>query len=149
MEANEKERQAVDDAQKPAKFGPGNVVNAGRIARPRIDRAPETPEEIRALLFMVMDKQTTEKMITSLRRKIGKASVSHLEFLFDRVIGRPAVTVNHQADGALAQFIGAWQQLVMDADLVQSPPLTLDDAEYREISLDVATEDDDDDEDAE
>jgi hypothetical protein len=141
-------RQPIDVAQKPAKFGPGNQVNGGRLARPRVDRAPETPEEIRALLFMIMDKQTTEKMITSLRRKIGKASVSHLEFLFDRVIGRPAVTVNHEASGALQQFIGAWQQLVLDADLEQSPPLALTDAEYREISLDVPDDDEDADEDA-
>jgi len=108
-----------------------------------VKKAPATPEEVRALLFMVLDKHTSDMMVKSLRKKIAKGNVTTLEFLFDRIIGRPAVTVNHEASGALQQFIGAWQQLVLDADLEQSPPLALSDAEYREISLDVPDDDED------
>lgn len=104
-----------------------------------MDRAPATPDEVRALLFSVLDKETSGKMVLSLRKKIAKGNVSVLEFLFDRIIGRPAVNVHHEADGALAQFIGAWQSLVTDADLVQAPPLALTDAEYHAIDDDVPT----------
>ena len=114
-----------------------------------VKQAPKTPDEVRALLFMVLDKHTSDMMVKSLRKKIAKGNVTTLEFLFDRIIGRPAVNVHHEADGALAQFIGAWQALVTDANLVQAPPLTLDDAEYTVIGDDVADDDDESAEDAE
>jgi hypothetical protein len=149
METDEEKRQPTDVREKAPPFAPGHPPTGGHRQRNVVKEPPKTPEEVRALLFMVLDKHTSDLMVKSLRKKIAKGNVTTLEFLFDRIIGRPAVTVNHQADGALAQFIGAWQQLVLDADLVQSPPLTLEDAEYREISLDVATDDDDEDEDGE
>lgn len=139
----------MSSSEIPAKFGPGNAYNGGRLAKPRIDKAPETPAEIRALLFMILDEETTKKMIVSLRRKCARGNVGTLEFLFDRLIGRPAVNVHHDADASLMNFVNAWQQLVTDAKLEQAPPLALD-AAREVIDADfVATADDDDDDDDE
>jgi len=130
-------------------FQPGEVHRGPGRPKTLVKQAPKTPDEVRALLFMVLDARTSDLMVKSLRKKIAKGNVTTLEFLFDRIIGRPAVNVHHEADGALAQFIGAWQELVVDANLVQAPPLTLTDAEYREIGDDVAEDDDDAEDDAE
>lgn len=142
-------RQSVSISQNPAHSPhlphmkrPPLPVSPGR-GKDTVKKAPVTPDEVRALLFSVLDQHTSEMMVRSLRKKIAKGNVSVLEFLFDRIIGRPAVNVHHEADGALAQFIGAWQSLVIDANLEQAPPLTLTDAEYHEIGADVPDDDDD------
>ena len=76
-----------------------------------VNKAATTPAEVRALLLMVLDADTADLMVKSLRRKIAKGNVGTLEFLFDRLLGRPAVNVHHDLDGALAQFMEAWQGL--------------------------------------
>jgi hypothetical protein len=128
------------------KAGPGRHPDV-------VQRAPATPAEVRALLFMVLDKSTADAMVKSLRRRIAKGQLGALEFLFDRLVGRPAVNVHHEADGALAQFMSAWAELKAEMEaspnLVQAPPLALEAAEYRILDDDMATEDDDNSEDAE
>lgn len=63
------------------------------------------------MLLMVLDADTANRMVLSLRKKIAKGNVGTLEFLFDRLIGRPAVNIHHDADGALAEFMAAWADL--------------------------------------
>ncbi len=101
-------------------------------------RPPATPQEVRDLLFLVLDKDTANKMIYSLRKKIAKGNISALEFLFDRVIGRPAVQVQVGADAALTQFMDSWHALLETAQYGDVPraisaPATID-AEYRDIT---------------
>lgn len=60
-----------------------------------------------------MDVDTSKKMVMSLRKKIGKANITALEFVMAYLIGKPAVTVQHTASESLQQFITAWSDLVM------------------------------------
>ena len=70
------------------KGDPNHKAGPGRPAR-LVKKAPETPAEIRALLTMVLDADTADAMVNSLRRKLGRANVSVLEWFFDRT-DRPA-----------------------------------------------------------
>jgi len=83
--------------------------------RKLVKHAPATPAEITALLYMILDADTCNKMVYSLRRKIAKGSIGTLEFVTDRLIGRPAVNIHHDADGALAEFMQAWSALAGSA----------------------------------
>lgn len=99
---------------------------------------PATPQEVRDLLFLVLDAPTASRMIYSLRKKIAKGNISALEFLFDRVIGRPAVQVQVGADAALTQFMDSWHALLETAQYGDVPraisaPATID-VEYRDIT---------------
>lgn len=85
-------------------------ISPGR-GKDTVKKAPATPAEVRALLFMVLDQHTSEMMVRSLRKKIAKANLGAIEFVFDRLVGRPAVNVHHDLDGALAQFMAAWSEL--------------------------------------
>lgn len=89
---------------------PGPHPGAGHPKRVVLNSVT-TPAEVRALLLMVLDADTANRMVLSLRKKIAKGNVGTLEFLFDRLIGRPAVNIHHDADGALAEFMAAWADL--------------------------------------
>lgn len=110
---------------------PGPHPGAGHPKRVVLNSVA-TPAEVRALLLMVLDADTANRMVLSLRKKIAKGNVGTLEFLFDRLIGRPAVNVHHDADGALVSFMSAWAELKAEAEtqanLAQSPQLALDSA---------------------
>lgn len=125
----------------PQNEPPTEHPGAGRPKRIVLDSV-KTPAEVRALLLMVLDADTANKMVYSLRKKIAKGNIGTLEFLFDRLLGRPAVNVHHDMDGALTQFMQAWQEL---ANAEQTPPLALEAAEYRVLDDDVSPDDADDD----
>jgi len=78
--------------------------------RPREDVA----ERVRAALAAVLDDETLTAWAEAMRRKLKKGNLSASEFVIDRLIGRPAVVVNHQADGALSAFVMAWQRVSGD-----------------------------------
>jgi hypothetical protein len=138
--------QSLYAPKKAARFIPGVPgPGSGRPRSPHV-ATPATPAEVRALLFMVLDEKTANQMIISLRRKIAKGNVTVLEFLFDRIIGRPAVNVHHDMDGALAQFMASWQTLVAGATL-DEPGTLADDGDAVTIDGQVTVIDDDDDED--
>lgn len=131
------DRNDARSPENPTQFKPFHP-SPGRH-RNIVKAAPATPEEVRALLFEVLDKATANKMIYALRRKIAKGNVSTLEFLFDRLIGRPAVQVSIDANIALTRFMDAWQGLALvqtfdeqDAPLLPSTGATID-ADYRSM----------------
>ena len=101
----------MDTDKNPLKPNRGQGVPGAGDHKRVTDRAPATPAEVRALLFSILDVETTNKMIYSLRRKAGKGQLGVLEFIFSYLIGKPAVNVHHDMDGALKQFMEAWSQL--------------------------------------
>jgi hypothetical protein len=129
-EAESVECEAEEQRQSPhaARVMPVSpVIGKPGPGRPRdiVKRKPDTPAEVRALLFEVLDKDTANKMIYSLRKKIARGSTGTLEFLYDRLVGRPAVNIHHDADGALAEFMQAWSALAGSATL-DDDSLTID-----------------------
>lgn len=134
----------VDTSENPTAYRqppPTPLPKSPGKGKNTVKEAPKTPAEVRALLFMVLDKQTSEAMVRSLRRRIARGQIGALEFLFDRLVGRPAVNVHHEADGALAQFMAAWATLKAEAEaspnVEQAPPLALEAAEYRVLDADM------------
>lgn len=113
--------------------------------RKLVREAPKTPAEIHALLYMILDAETMDKMVYSMRKKIAKGNVTALEWIMDRLLGRPAVNVHHDADGALANFMSAWAEL---ANSGQTQTLAIDDASEVIDGIVLAVKNDDNSEDA-
>jgi hypothetical protein len=78
--------------------------------RPREGEA----ERIRAVLRSVLDDETLIAWAKAMKRKVSRGSLSATEFLFDRVLGKPAVNIHHEADGALNAFVLAWRNVSGD-----------------------------------
>lgn len=135
----DKKGQSLSNLENPRVSRPGLPrTKSPGAGKPIVKQTPASPQEVRDLLFLVLDKETAEKMIRSLRKKIGRGNISALEFLFDRVIGRPAVQVQVGADAALTQFMDSWHALLETAQYGDVPraisaPATID-AEYRDIT---------------
>lgn len=68
-------------------------------------------ERIRRDLIRALDPETMESFLAAVRKKIAKGNLQAAEFMMDRIIGKPAVTVSHDVEGRLGEFMAAWSAM--------------------------------------
>jgi hypothetical protein len=63
---------------------------------------------IRQRLLEAANPGQMNRFLAALGKKLDKGSIDAAEFLFDRILGKPAVSVSHDVDGKLSEFMATW-----------------------------------------
>jgi hypothetical protein len=100
---------------------------AKRDARGRIlERRGPTPgagrpslqatERLRVAIEELLDEETLAAWQAAMRKKLAKGNSAASVFVADRLLGKPAVTVNNTMNAELAAFMAQWNAFSNDRD---------------------------------
>lgn len=76
----------------------------------------EATERLRVAIEDLLDDETLAAWQASMRKKLAKGNSAASVFVADRLLGKPAVSVNNTMDENLAAFMAQWQAFANDHD---------------------------------
>lgn len=76
----------------------------------------QATERLRVAIEELLDDETMAAWQAAMRRKLAKGNSAASVFVADRLLGKPAVTVNNAMDENLAQFMAQWNAFANEHD---------------------------------